>query len=304
MSTRGCRYGRPALDSTPRFLACCRYAKQDSVMERSERWRNTNRSRLRNRGSVRAVGCSGPRALAKRRARIAVPVAGTRRSDAPACRNRSSRSLTCRRYGRTSAGCVGGSIPSPAAGAVRWLEWSSIRDQRRGTAARSAGARRDGIWRRNGCGGCAPAGSRKHLVRPLGHQHRAGSTHEAVRAQRYRNNDGSTRRTLRPLSNRNNGTSKQNVLRVPSHRHTGDHLPTGFDRWTAPLEMWMEDPPLRGPRPRAVRVSFAPTRLADEQLAAAYDQLLPQVHRARGVPAADAQPPVLPAQAPREQEQA
>jgi hypothetical protein len=66
----------------------------------------------------------------------------------------------------------------------------------------------------------------------------------------------------------------------------------------------MEDPPLRGPRPLSVRVSFAPTRLAAEQLATAYDQVLPVLHRAHGVPAVDTAPPAPTAQAPHEQEQA
>jgi hypothetical protein len=66
----------------------------------------------------------------------------------------------------------------------------------------------------------------------------------------------------------------------------------------------MQDPPRRGPRPLQVRVSFEPTRLAADQLAAAYAQVLPEIGRRRGVSPTHVHPPALPAQAPHEQEQA
>jgi hypothetical protein len=65
----------------------------------------------------------------------------------------------------------------------------------------------------------------------------------------------------------------------------------------------MQDPPRREPRPLRVRISFEPTRLATDQLAAAYDQVLPPLGRRR-VAATHAQPSAPDGQAPREQEQA
>jgi hypothetical protein len=65
----------------------------------------------------------------------------------------------------------------------------------------------------------------------------------------------------------------------------------------------MQDPPSRGHRPLQVRVSFAPTRLAAEHLAMAYDQVLPRVGR-RGRSTTHDQPPAPPEQALREQEHA
>jgi hypothetical protein len=64
----------------------------------------------------------------------------------------------------------------------------------------------------------------------------------------------------------------------------------------------MQDPPRRDPRPLRVWVSFEPTRLAAEQLAAAYDQVLPPI--GRRVPVPRVHPPAPPAQATHEQEHA
>jgi hypothetical protein len=66
----------------------------------------------------------------------------------------------------------------------------------------------------------------------------------------------------------------------------------------------MQDPPRRGPRPLQVRVSFEPTRLAAEHLAAAYDQVLPPIGRRPRVPVPRVHPPAQPPQAIHEQEQA
>jgi hypothetical protein len=44
----------------------------------------------------------------------------------------------------------------------------------------------------------------------------------------------------------------------------------------------MQDPPHRSRAPLRVRVSFEPNRLAADQLAAAYDQVLPTRRRAVG----------------------
>lgn len=66
----------------------------------------------------------------------------------------------------------------------------------------------------------------------------------------------------------------------------------------------MQDPPRREPRPLRVRVSFEPTRLAAEQVAAAYDQVLPSLNRRPRVPVPKAHPPAQPAQARREEEHA
>ena len=97
---------------------------------------------------------------------------------------------------------------------------------------------------------------------------------------------------------------RRRLLQDLSPRNIGVQCLICATRWGESQEVWMQDPPRRGPRPLQVRVSFEPTRLASDQLAAAYDQVLPEIGRRRGVWPTHAHPPALPAQAPHEQEQA